>query len=261
MGKIENNQIISPIATKIVYYTVYVTLNTGVKSITVNGYGTYTSSTSLTIESGTTLSWSAVSRTGYSLNNSSGSTTVTGNTSISPTASVSTSGTHNGRSWIDLGLSVLWATYDVGSYTWGSTSSAEGSGYQSWSTRSISGGPYDTARNLWGGEWRMPTDSECSELVRNCSGGINSKTATATLTSNLNSNTITFYGTVSDVNKNNVYVTYWTATPFNSNGAIYQLIGSTGNGGTSSLGVGRPGDGRSNINEVCNVRAVLDKGI
>lgn len=105
----------------------------------------------------------------------------------------------NGYEWVDLGLSVKWATCNVGAsspeefgsyFAWGETSPK--SDY-SWSTYKWCDGTYDSltkyntkssygivdnktcldmsddaARAIWGGRWRMPTDSEWEELCTKC---------------------------------------------------------------------------------------------
>ena len=114
-----------------------------------------------------------------------------------PSSSVAaTTGEINGHEWVDLGLSVKWATCNVGAsspseyggyYAWGET---EEKADYSWKTykwckdrmtkyRTIS--KYgtidnkttleprdDVARVKWGDSWRMPTSSEITELVKGC---------------------------------------------------------------------------------------------
>ena len=119
-------------------------------------------------------------------------------------ASGATSGRENGYEWVDLGLSVKWATCNVGAtkpedyggyYAWGET---DGKDYCDWSTYKYSKGSSstltkycydssygyngytdtrtvleaddDVAHVKWGGDWRMPTDAEWSELLNssNC---------------------------------------------------------------------------------------------
>jgi surface protein len=93
------------------------------------------------------------------------------------------------RTAVDLGLSVKWATYNVGAttasdrgnyYAWGETSPkskytwanyayADGSSSTVRDIGSdISGTSYDVAARLWGGDWRMPSVSEVRELVQRC---------------------------------------------------------------------------------------------
>jgi len=97
---------------------------------------------------------------------------------------------------IDLGLSVKWASHNVGAsspegyggyYAWGETeekSNYAAYTYKYWSDRdgdgygvsseyqnigsNISGTQYDVAHVKWGGSWRMPTLDEIKELVNNC---------------------------------------------------------------------------------------------
>ena len=105
------------------------------------------------------------------------------------------SGTLNGHEWVDLGLSVKWATCNVGAsspsdyggyYAWGETSTKSrydwdncfdclDSTGDSWGTYKIGGqtritpsSGHDTARENWGGTWRMPTDAENEELCSKC---------------------------------------------------------------------------------------------
>ena len=119
----------------------------------------------------------------------------TANKPNKPSAPKSTSGNINGHDWVDLGLSVKWATCNVGAskpedyggyYAWGETSTKseytwgncfdcfDDSG-ESWSVYKIGGKtklePYsghDTARENWGGTWRMPTIKELEELNSKC---------------------------------------------------------------------------------------------
>lgn len=79
---------ISPTAS-IKTFTVTVTLNTGVDSIRINGTS-YTSSQRLTLNYGTSVSWSATPKTGYTLSQASGSFTVTSARTIAPTATLKT---------------------------------------------------------------------------------------------------------------------------------------------------------------------------
>ena len=95
----------------------------------------------------------------------------------------STSGYINGHEWVDLGLSVKWATCNVGAsspssygnyYAWGETSTKstyteDNSTTYGKTFADISGDArYDAARANWGGSWRMPTKAECQELKDNC---------------------------------------------------------------------------------------------
>ena len=106
---------------------------------------------------------------------------------------------HNGHEYVDLGLSVKWATCNVGAtkpeeygdyFAWGETQPK--SNYD-WSTYKWCNGSYDrqtkyctdsyygtvdnktqlelsddAVRANWGGSWRMPTDVELIELSEQC---------------------------------------------------------------------------------------------
>lgn len=103
--------------------------------------------------------------------------------------------------WVDLGLSVLWAAYNVGAsspeeyggyYAWGETETKSEYSFATYKHRErtdydhfhigddcscwdykyigsdISGTSYDVAHVKWGGGARMPTLEEVKELVNNC---------------------------------------------------------------------------------------------
>ena len=84
---------------------------------------------------------------------------------------------------VDLGLSVKWATCNVGAerpeeygdyFAWGETSPKDSYTVSNCPTygvsmTDISGNPqYDAATANWGGAWRMPTTAEQQELLNNC---------------------------------------------------------------------------------------------
>lgn len=94
----------------------------------------------------------------------------------------------NGHAAVDLGLSVLWGTMDVGAssedgygecYLWGDPDGERTRKVlNSFLARWLKGGPsknnicgdsqYDTATRQWGIEWRMPTCKEFEELATQC---------------------------------------------------------------------------------------------
>ena len=89
----------------------------------------------------------------------------------------------NGHEYVDLGLSVKWATCNVGAttpeeygdyYAWGETSPKEEYTEENCSTygkqmSDIAGNAqYDAATANWGGSWRMPTYDELEELITKC---------------------------------------------------------------------------------------------
>ena len=89
---------------------------------------------------------------------------------------------HNGYGYVDLGLSVKWATCNVGAnspeeygnyYAWGETtpnSSCTEGDCSTWEQNisDIAGTHRDVARQNWGGSWRMPRRAEIAELINNC---------------------------------------------------------------------------------------------
>ena len=87
-----------------------------------------------------------------------------------------------GHQFVDLGLSVKWATCNVGAnspeeygddYAWGETSiksSYTEDNCETWrkDVGDIKGTCRDVAHVKWGGSWRMPTRKEFEELINNC---------------------------------------------------------------------------------------------
>lgn len=102
-----------------------------------------------------------------------------------------TSGMENGHEWVDLGLSVKWATCNVGAiqpeefgdyFAWGEV---ETKAIYNWDTykyyddfnltkytsndsKTVLDPEDDAATVNWGGAWRMPTKAEQDELRNNC---------------------------------------------------------------------------------------------
>ena len=102
-------------------------------------------------------------------------------------AKKSSKGTISGHDYVDLGLSVKWATCNVGAnkpeaygnyYAWGETETKEE--YTENNCKTIESkflglkiidkreNFKDTARANWGGSWRMPTKAEMEELEDKC---------------------------------------------------------------------------------------------
>ena len=92
--------------------------------------------------------------------------------------------------YVDLGLSIKWATRNVGAagpeeiggyYSWGETETkrspltykfSDGQGgltkYDGTDGKSVLDPEDDVAHVKWGGSWRMPTSDEITELIENC---------------------------------------------------------------------------------------------
>lgn len=97
-----------------------------------------------------------------------------------------TTGYENGHEWVDLGLSVKWATCNVGAsspsdiggyYAWGENHSTKNeNGYNPNYTykgnpitlKNIAHSEYDVATTKWGGTWSIPTQKQMEELVEKC---------------------------------------------------------------------------------------------
>ena len=150
---------------------------------------------------------------------------------------VATRSTSNGHEWVDLGLSVKWATCNVGAsspsdygnyYAWGETSTKseyteENSKTYGRNISDISGNSnYDAARANWGSPWRMPTKSEMEELVNKCTWTWTTQSGHNgyKVTSKTNGNSIFLpaagwrCGTSLDFAGENGY--FWCSTPYES---------------------------------------------
>ena len=145
----------------------------------------------------------------------------------------------NGYEYVDLGLSVKWATCNVGAnkpedygnyYAWGETTT-KSSYYKERDSKTygksmsdISGNVnYDAATANWGGGWRMPTYAESDELYEQCvwtwttQNGVNG----CKVTSKTNGNSI-FLPAAGYRNGYSLlyagnYGIYWSSAPLESN--------------------------------------------
>ena len=159
---------------------------------------------------------------------------------------------------VDLGLSVKWATCNVGAnspeeygdyFAWGEISPKDSYTEDNCSTcgvsmTDISGNPqYDAATANWGGAWRMPTQAEIRELYASCTwewttfNGVNGGLVTGP-----NGNSIFLpadgyrYGT-SSTNVGSVGY-YWSSTPGGDDGNYAYYLSFYGDGGGHSRGYG-----------------------
>lgn len=128
-----------------------------------------------------------------------------------------TKGTINGHEYVDLGLSVLWATCNIGAnrpeeegddlpFVFADRNYTEGDYYSERDfynsfvglnlkpEDSISGTYLDTAKKRWGDKWRMPSKDELKELSDNCRGNYSSKGIEIVSKINGNSIFIPWYG-------------------------------------------------------------------
>lgn len=201
------------------------------------------------------------------------------NTSTQNTTKVSkpSKGTANGHEYVDLGLSVMWATCNVGAnkpeqygnyYAWGETETKSVYKQNNSLTRGkkmndISGNvDYDVARANWGGSWRMPTKTEFEELKYKCTwipttqNGVKGCKVVGP-----NGNYIflpaggSFYESSGKVAGNvGRFGRFWSSTPCSTESAYHLCIDSQSRNGCSVLNnFGRP-DGFS-------IRPVCDKDV
>lgn len=172
-----------------------------------------------------------------------------------------TIGTENGYGYVDLGLSVKWATCNVGAskaeeygdyFAWGETTTKD---TYSWSTYKYCNGSSstltkycnkssygnngftdnktqldlsdDAARVNWGGAWRMPTDAEWTELREQC---------TWTWTTQNGKNGYKVTSKKSGYTNNSIFL---PAAGYRYDSSLY-LAGSYGDYWSSSLDTGIP---------------------
>ncbi len=162
---------------------------------------------------------------------------------------------------VDLGLSVKWATWNVGAtqtgidgkgkegqygnyYSWGSTepqSSYLSSDYTLNITERTLSAEHDAAQTKWGDGWRMPTEDECEELILNCNVSWTSVDGVSgyRYTSRINGKSIFMPAAgvrTSIVQNPGEYGYYWTSTkhPSNPEQATCMVFNNTGQYNDSS---------------------------
>lgn len=138
---------------------------------------------------------------------------------------------------VDLGLSVLWATDNLGAtennltgnyYAWGETSPKNTffiNGYTIPNRDNIAGTQYDVATTTFGNGWRMPTKQEICELTEHCNMTVAIKNGTKgiKMTSLLTGQSVFFPYTsikVDDMEESNFSVYFWTSNKYGNGQAI-----------------------------------------
>ena len=171
------------------------------------------------------------------------------------TEEVSSSATYvNDYEAVDLGVSVLWATMNVGAtsvegygdyYQWGEITTHEGNYSKdnctlnsNTSVTDISGNAtYDVARYLWKDPWRIPTKTEVQELIDNCTwtwGTLNDVNGFY-VTGNGNSIFLPaagYYNGSSVLTQCTTYGYYWSSTHYSSGKAYCFYFTSSSNSAT-----------------------------
>ena len=164
-------------------------------------------------------------------------------------------GTENGHEWVDLGLpsGLKWATCNVGAsspeksgnyYAWGETkpkdeyTQANSLTYGKQMDDISGNAQYDAATANWGGDWRMPTYTEMTELNNKCTwewtkqNGVKGYKVTGP-----NGNSIFlpavgyFYGTTF-YGGSCGFSYYWGSTPFSGTSSAYGLKFDSGSHNT-----------------------------
>ena len=172
-----------------------------------------------------------------------------GAASVSHTqANISTTNTINGHEWVDLGLSVKWATCNVGAtlpsdygdyFAWGETTKKPSYTEDNCKTykKSIAdiagNSQYDTARANWGSTWRMPTEKEFKELKNQCIWTWTSQGGHSgyRVTSKTNGNSIFLPAAGGRFRESLYYVGsdgyYWSAGPYSNTFGCYLFFTSS----------------------------------
>ena len=168
---------------------------------------------------------------------------------------------YNGHEYVDLGLpsGIKWATCNVGAsspeevgtfYSWRETEPYDG--VVDGSTPRYLSLAEDAAHVNWGGEWRMPTKDEISELGSNCTwewttqNGVSGYKGTSKINNNIIFLPVTGIMQSGELgNTSNGY--YWTATSHTNAGNIYYLLISSTSFTTSHF---------TSLSRGLNIRAV-----
>lgn len=159
-----------------------------------------------------------------------------------------TTGTIDGHEYVDLGLSVLWATCNIDANSpeekgtefpfvypnWYSKDDNGKSWYRMFSSldlkpdNTICGTYLDIARNKWGNYWRLPSKDEFSELWLNCDDELIQNVGIK-ITSRINGNSIIlpFFGTESDILYDD-YGIYWSGDTVIINNSDKEYLGAYG---------------------------------
>ena len=178
----------------------------------------------------------------------------------------------NGHEYVDLGLSVKWATCNVGAsspeeygdyYAWGETSTkAEYKESTSLTDGKemgdISGNPqYDAATANWGGNWRMPTSDELNELRTQCTwtrmtqNGVDGYKVTSNTTGNSIFLPVAGYKLQTWCTDGGGAGYYWSSTPCEWNSGSAWMLYTRYSNNDMSVQINGRGDGLS-------IRPVLD---
>lgn len=139
------------------------------------------------------------------------------------------SGTINGHEYVDLGLSVKWATMNVGAispgdygdyFAWGEVNPKYTGGNSVTSGKDMDNicgnSQYDAARYHWGSSWRLPTKKEFKELIKKCRwiwSRVNGHLGYTVVGPNGNSIFLPAAGQRENMTKKGEMGSYWSGSP------------------------------------------------
>ena len=190
------------------------------------------------------------------------------------------SGTIQGKKYVDLGLSVKWAAYDVGSdnanengsrFAWGLTTPTtetqvpwseykyfdeenndapltkycENERFGKVDSLNVLEAIDDAASVLWGDEWRMPTKAEVAELIRVCHATVVRNDGV--LTNRFTSDEAGYENVALTFPYSSGLSNYWTSSLYETNSILayyYQMVDFTSGSSTIESAIGPKGMGR-----------------
>lgn len=190
------------------------------------------------------------------------------------------SGTIQGKKYVDLGLSVKWAAYDVGSdnanengsrFAWGLTTPTtetqvpwseykyfdeenndapltkycENERFGKVDSLNVLEAVDDAASVLWGDEWRMPTKAEVAELIRECRAAVVRNNGV--LANRFTSDEAGYENVALTFPYSSGLSNYWTSSLYETNSILayyYQMVDFTSGSLTIESEIGPKGMGR-----------------
>lgn len=187
------------------------------------------------------------------------------------------SGTIQGKKYVDLGLSVKWAAYDVGSdnanengsrFAWGLTTPTtetqvpwseykyfdeenndapltkycENERFGKVDSLNVLEAVDDAASVLWGDEWRMPTKAEVAELIRECRAAVVRNNGV--LANRFTSDEAGYENVALTFPYSSGLSNYWTSSLYETNSILayyYQMVDFTSGSSTIESEIGPKG--------------------
>ena len=194
-------------------------------------------------------------------------------------------GTENGHEWVDLGLpsGLKWATCNVGAktpeqsgnyYAWGETkpkdeyTQANSLTYGKQMDDISGNAQYDAATANWGGDWRMQTSAEMTELIDKCTwewtkqNGVRGYKVTGPNGNSIFLPAVGYFNGTAVSSGSCGYGRYWSSTPSGTGYAYYlEFVGVSHNTTISYRSNGysvRPVRSRVGIETPCVTASVVE---